>query len=231
MLASYYNLREYEMSKKTKMSMRFDGYLPVVVDVETTGVDPTKHGLLELAAVTVDYNESGVLEVSADSYSSHVQVFEGAKIDQQALKINKIDPDHPFRFAISEEKMLHELFKYVNAALKKTGCRRAVLVGHNAHFDLSFMQAAMKRCKITQSPFHHFTVFDTATIGGLVFGKTILAKVLKEAKIEFNKDEAHSALYDTLKTADLFCQAVNKVALLDEPLSASAASVVEANDS
>ena len=231
MRVNYYNLREYDMSQKTKMSMRFDGYLPVIVDVETTGVDPTKHGLLELAAVSVDYNESDLLEVNSESFSTHVQVFEGAKIDQQALQINKIDPDHPFRFAVNEEKMLHELFKYVNAALKKTGCRRAVLVGHNAHFDLSFMQAAMKRCKITKSPFHHFTVFDTATIGGLVFGKTILAKVLKEARIEFNKDEAHSALYDTLKTAELFCQAVNKVALLSKPSVSSSAAAVEANDS
>ena len=136
------------MTKKTKMSQRFDGYLPVVVDVETSGVDPTKNGLLELAAVSVDFNQDDVLEVNKETYSAHVTLFDGAKVDQQALQINKIDPDHPFRFAISEEQMLKELFEYVNTALKQTGCRRALLVGHNAHFDLSFLQAAMKRCKV-----------------------------------------------------------------------------------
>ena len=52
---------------------------------------------------------------------------------------------------------------------------------------------------------------DTATIAGVFFGKTVLAKALRVAGIEFDKNEAHSALYDTMKTAELFCQAVNQV--------------------
>ena len=204
------------MTNIKKMNKRFDGYLPVVVDVETSGVEPLKNALLEVAAATVDYDENGVMHVQDETYSTHVLAFEGAKIDEKALQINKIDPYHPFRFAVPEEQALQELFAFVSKALKRTGCRRALLVGHNAHFDLSFVQAAMRRCKITKSPFHHFTVFDTATIGGLVFGKTILAKVLKQASIEFDKEEAHSALYDTQKTAELFCVAINRVELIDQ---------------
>lgn len=193
------------------IKQRFDGYLPVVVDVETSGVDPHKNALLEIAAITVNYQASGLLEPDSESYSTHVLAFEGAIIDEKALKINNIDPFHPFRFAISEEKALSGLFDYVNRALKHTGCRRALLVGHNAHFDLSFVRAAMKRCKIKESPFHAFTVFDTATLGGAFLGKTILAKAIKEAGISFSKDEAHSALYDTQKTAELFCHIINGI--------------------
>jgi ribonuclease T len=198
-------------SEAKQIKKRFDGYLPVVVDVETSGVDSVKNALLEVAAAYVDYDAEGKLVVQEETYTTHVNPFEGARIDDEALKINNIDPYHPFRFAIDEEQAITELFDYATKALKATGCRRALLVGHNAYFDLSFVNAAMKRSKIKRSPFHAFTVFDTATIGGVFFGKTILAKALKQAAIPFDKNEAHAALYDTLKTAELFCQAVNSL--------------------
>jgi len=193
------------------MNKRFDGYLPVVVDVETSGVIAEKNALLEVAAIAIQSDAEGRMTPMEETFSTHVEAFEGAIIEEEALKINHIVPDHPFRFALSEQESLKELFLYVNKALKSTGCRRALLVGHNAHFDLGFVRAAMKRCKITKTPFHDFTVFDTATIAGVFFGKTILAKALKEANIEFDKNEAHAALYDTRKTAELFCQAVNSL--------------------
>ena len=189
---------------------RFAGYLPIVVDVETGGCNPNKDALLELAAVFVDMDDQGLLKTT-DTYTTHIQVFEGGNLDPDALAVNQIDPYHPFRFAVPEKEALTELFSLINAALEKTACRRAVLVGHNATFDLSFIQAAAKRCGMSaHNPFHKFTCFDTATLGALAFGKTILAKALKEANINFDKNLAHSALYDAEKTAELFCLIVNQ---------------------
>lgn len=192
-----------------EIKKRFDGYLPVIVDIETSGIDHQKNALLEIAAVTVNYNERSLLTPSGD-FACHVTPFEGARLDEEALKVTGIDPFHPFRFDISEHEALMQLFQFVEQALKQTGCRRAVLVGHNAHFDLSFILAAAKRCKLKNMPFHAFTVFDTATLSGLVFGKTVLAKALRIAKLGFNKNEAHSAIYDAKQTAELFCYIVNK---------------------
>ena len=199
------------MTEVKQMKQRFDGYLPVVVDVETSGVVAEKNALLEVAAIVIECDEAGVMRPTSDSFSTHVVPFEGAVIDEKAMEINKIDPYHPFRFALSEQDALASLFEYVDKALKSVECRRALLVGHNAHFDLGFVRAAMRRCKISRSPFHDFTVLDTATIAGVFFGKTILAKALKEAEIEFDRKAAHSALYDTQKTAELFCQALNSL--------------------
>ncbi|MCH9769399.1 MAG: ribonuclease T [Gammaproteobacteria bacterium] len=193
---------------ETLMKKRFDGYLPVVLDVETGGLDPIKNALLEVAAVTVDFNAQAELQIR-EHFSTHVEAFKGAKLNPQSMEINKIDPDHPFRFAMSEAKALTELFNFVSQALIETDCRRAILVGHNAHFDLSFILAACQRCQL-ESPFHSFTVFDTATLGGLAYGKTVLAKILKKAGIAFDKNQAHSALYDAQKTAELFCQIINR---------------------
>ena len=195
-------------SGKKHIRKRFDGFLPVVIDVETGGANAARDALLEIGAVLVDYDADNRL-VPTEEFSCHVEAFEGANLDPAAMAVNKIDPHHPFRFAIGELEAMTQLFDFIRDAVKKTQCRRAVLVGHNAHFDLSFIQAAAKRCKLHQSPLHRFTVFDTATLGALFFGKSVLAKALKAAKIDFDKNEAHSALYDAQKTAELFCQAIN----------------------
>jgi ribonuclease T len=194
---------------KSPIALRFRGYLPVIVDVETAGFNPHKHALLEIAAVIPEMDENGLLSI-AEVYSVHVKPFPGAELDQAALDFNGIDPHHPLRIAWEEKEALLKIFQPVRAAIKKNGCTRAILVGHNPSFDLSFINAAAKRCGIKRNPFHPFSTFDTATLSGLVFGQTVLAKAVKAAGIEWDNQEAHSARYDAEKTAQLFCAIVNR---------------------
>jgi ribonuclease T len=201
---------------KPRMATRFRGYLPVVVDVETAGFDPHKHALLEIAAVIPQMDAEGLLTI-AEIHSVHVKPFPGAELDQAALEFNGINPHHPLRIALEEKEALLKIFQPIRAALKENRCTRAILVGHNPSFDLSFINAAAKRCGIRRNPFHPFSTFDTATLSGLVFGQTVLAKAIQAAGIEWNPQEAHSARYDAHKTAELFCRIVN----LWETLSAS----------
>ncbi|CEG59062.1 ribonuclease T [Legionella fallonii] len=190
-----------------KIKERFRGFLPVVVDVETAGIEPKKNALLEMCIVLIDMDEQGLFHRS-NSYFEHILPFEGAELDEKSLAFNQIDPYQPLRFAIDEKSALERLFKPINEALKKTHCQRAVLVGHNAWFDLLFVKEAIKRTGV-KSPFHAFTCFDTATLGGLIYGQTVLAKAAKAARIPFDPNEAHSAIYDAEKTADLFCSMIN----------------------
>jgi ribonuclease T len=195
-------------SQALKMRERFRGFLPVVVDIETAGIDPNKNALLEICIVLITMDEQGQLH-REESYFEHVLPFPGAELDQKSLDFNQIDPFQPLRFAVEEKIALERLFKPITSALKKAKCQRAVLVGHNAWFDLLFMKEAIKRTGI-KSPFHAFTCFDTATLAGLIYGQTVLAKAVKEAGIKFDPNEAHSAIYDAEKTADLFCMMNNK---------------------
>lgn len=191
---------------------RFDGYLPVVIDVETSGVEADKHALLEIAAMIVHCNDDNQLVVDETHFATHVTPFDGSALDPKAMAINGIEIDHPFRLAISEADMIKELDLFVRRALSVHHCRRAVLVGHNAHFDLGFLNAARIRVDaMEKNPFHRFTCFDTATLAGAVVGKTVLAKALKETALGYDKDEAHSALYDTRQTAALFCHLCNSI--------------------
>jgi len=186
---------------------RFRGFLPVVVDVETAGIDPHKNALLEMCIVLIDIDEQGSFLRKATHFE-HILPFEGAVLDEKSLEFNQIDPFQPLRFALDEKQALEQLFKPINQALKKCRCQRAVLVGHNAWFDLLFVKEAAKRTSIP-SPFHSFTCFDTATLGGMFYGQTVLAKAVKAAGLSFDPNEAHSAIYDAEKTADLFCVMAN----------------------
>lgn len=190
------------------MSKRFRGYLPVVIDIETGGFNAKKDAILELAAVTTRLDIDGNIH-PCETIHYHIQPFKGANIEKKALDFTGIDPYHPFRKAISEQEALDALFSIIRKAIKASQCTRAILVGHNAFFDLSFINAAVDRNKIKRNPFHNFSNFDTVTLAGMAYGQTVLAKAIEAAQIEWDNEFAHTALYDAEKTSELFCKIMN----------------------
>lgn len=190
------------------MAQRFRGFLPVVVDVETGGFNCQTDALLEIAAVLVEIQEDGRM-LRGETFRYHVKPFEGANIEAASLEVNGIDPYHPLRPALIEKDALGRIFTEVRKAVRGNDCKRAILVGHNSFFDLSFLNAAVSRAGIKRNPFHPFTSFDTATLGGVIFGQTVLSRIAEAAGMEWDSQAAHSAAYDAEITADLFCLMVN----------------------
>ncbi|MBT70770.1 MAG: ribonuclease T [Gammaproteobacteria bacterium] len=191
------------------LANRFRTYLPVVIDVETGGFNSSTDAILEVAAVILAMDEVGTLAID-QTYFHRVIPFEGANIEEAALKFTGIDPYHPLRIARAEKEVFQTMFKLVRDAMKSNGCKRAILVGHNAHFDHGFINAASERHKLKRNPFHPFSSFDTASLSGLAYGQTVLSRACEVARIEFDDRQAHSARYDAEKTAELFCGIVNR---------------------
>lgn len=200
-------------SHQTLLSQRFRGYFPVIIDVETAGFNAHTDALLEIAAVTVSMDEQGYLQPDRRIHH-HIVPFAGALLNKDALAFNGIDPFCALRGAIDEEDAIKDLCKHVRAAQKAAGCQRSVIVAHNASFDQGFVSAAIQRCDYKRSPFHPFVSFDTTSLAGLCLGQTVLIKACQAAGIAFDQKEAHSALYDANKTAELFCFIVNRYQLL-----------------
>ena len=197
------------LSTSRRMADRFRGFLPVVVDVETGGFDAERDALLEIAAVPLIMDAEGYLH-QQPAVSAHVEPFPGANLDPRALEITGIDPDNPLRGALGERQALDHIFHEVRVAVRNNNCQRAILVGHNAAFDLGFLNAAVRRCGHKRNPFHPFSCFDTATLGGLAYGQTVLSKAAIAGGLTFDTREAHSAIYDAERTAELFCGIVNR---------------------
>lgn len=210
------------MTEKHPMSQRFRGFLPVVVDVECGGFNPNTDALLEIAAVLIEIQGDGTL-TPGESWRYHVQPFPGANIEAASLAVNGIDPYHPLRPAVPEKEALTRLFKDIRRAMKENDCTRAILVGHNASFDLNFLNAAVARTEIKRNPFHPFSSFDTVTLAGVALGQTVLSKALQAAGIPWDSKEAHSAAYDAQRTAELFCTLCNRMrGVLPAPAGSSA---------
>jgi ribonuclease T len=191
------------------LANRFRTYLPVVVDIETGGFNSKTDAILEISAVILGMNENNILKIE-QTYFQRIIPFEGLNIEDAALKFTGIDPYHPLRIARPEREAMQAMFTMIRDAMKSNHCKRAILVGHNAHFDQGFVNAASERHNLKRNPFHPFSCFDTATLSGLAYGQTVLARACEAAGIEFDNDEAHSARYDAEKTAELFCKIVNK---------------------
>ena len=191
------------------LSERFRGFLPVVVDVETGGFNAKTDALLEVAAAILKMNDQGELIID-DIINYDIEPFANANIEESALEFTGIDLESDTRQAEPEHHALNDFFNRVRRAIKTNDCSKAVMVAHNAHFDLGFINAAADRCHIKRNPFHPFSCMDTATLAGLAYGQTVLAKACQLAGIEFSNRKAHSAAYDVHKTAELFCLIVNR---------------------
>jgi len=180
-----------------------------VVDVECGGFNNQTDAILEIAAVTVGMDENGLLKPE-DTWFFRVKPFPGANLEESALKFTGIDPHHPLRIAHEEPEVFRELFKNIRKKMKAENCTRAILVGHNAHFDHGFVNAAAERNSMKRNPFHPFSSLDTASMSALAFGQTVLSRACEAAGIDFSNEEAHSARYDAEKTAELFCYIINR---------------------
>ncbi|XBC39395.1 MAG: ribonuclease T [Buchnera aphidicola (Nurudea shiraii)] len=188
---------------------RFRTFYPVVIDIETSGLNSKTNALLEIAVITLKINSLGLLKKETLLHY-HIKPFLGSIIDPNAINFNKIDPFSPLRGAINEYEALNSIFTLINKNIKQQRCSKGIIVAHNAIFDYNFIMAAIKRNKIKNHPFHSFVIFDTATLSGLALGQTVLAKACKAIGLKFDNNQAHSALYDAKKTANLFCKIVNR---------------------
>ncbi|WP_343188337.1 ribonuclease T [Buchnera aphidicola (Ceratoglyphina bambusae)] len=202
-------MQNKNIKKKNFLSKRFRKFYPVVIDIETAGFNYKTDALLEIAAITLKMDESGWLK-KEKTLHHHIKPFIGSIVNETSIKFNKIDPFSPLRGAVSEKKALKSILKKVNEGIKIQKCKKGVIVAHNSIFDLNFFMSAIERNSIKKNPFHPFVTFDTATLSGLAIGQTVLSKACKNIGIYFDNKQAHSALYDAIKTANLFCKIVNK---------------------
>jgi len=107
----------------------------IVLDVETTGLDPMKHSIIEIGAL--DFSNP------QNQFYEKCQIRKGAEIDSKALEINGYsesqcqDPNKA-----SLEQILINFINWLDKIEDKT------IAGHNVDFDISFLKDSIKRFNI-----------------------------------------------------------------------------------
>ena len=121
----------------------------VVLDVETTGLDPTRHEMLQIGAIVVDpITMEHVASVDIEVQPEHLQT-----ADPKALEINHYHPG----CRKNEKKLRHALI------LTSRIIKDATLCGHNIKFDLGFLEAGYKECGLRMPKMDYHTI-DTASL-------------------------------------------------------------------
>ena len=155
----------------------------VVFDIETTGFSPLKNRIIEIGAVRVE--EGRIIDKFSSFVNPDVPIpFEIEKLtginDNMVLDAPKID------------RVLPEFLEF---------CRGAVMVAHNAGFDISFIKENARQQGLEFNP----TVLDTVSLARVLLpnlNRFKLDTVAKELKI--NLANHHRAVDDAGATAEIF---------------------------
>ena len=155
----------------------------VVFDIETTGFSPVKNKIIEIGAVKIEKGE----------ITDHFSVFVNPKvpIPYEITKLTGIQ-DSMVLDAESIEEVLPKFLDF---------CQGAVLVAHNANFDMSFI---LENCK-RQGFSTEYTYVDTLGLARVLLpaqGKHTLDAVCKTLKISL--ENHHRAVDDAKATAEIF---------------------------
>lgn len=177
----------------------------VVLDTETTGLDPQKHSLLTIGLVVVDFPSGIVVD------DLHIPVREDMMLlDPQAMEVNGIDLATHSENSFTVTEAVGIIANFLGKHFPGKGKIR--LAGHNVDFDISFLKRLWRLASANapEWPFDYRTL-DTASLGyAEILGDPdrpndtpSLDKMLHKYGITIEKQDRHTALGDAKATAHL----------------------------
>ncbi len=188
----------------TKICKLFNNFLPIVIDIETSGFDFKKNAILEVALVIIETNKNNKFKIK-NKINYQIKPFRESKININNLSFIKIIPSSILRFSISEYEFIDNIYKLTQ------NNKKILFIGHNIFFDISFVKELIKRTNYNKTIMHDFIFIDTASISSIIYKESSLTKILTKAKINFKYNLLHSAIYDAEKTVELLCKILNDI--------------------
>lgn len=171
----------------------------IFCDLETSGLDPSKHAVLQIAGL-IDIDGEIV-----DEFNLHIQPFEGQTLSKESLEVNNFTFDglRTFKKPMDAYNSLMNKFnKHVDRFNKND---KFFLVGYNSNFDDTFLRQFFKNCGDDfYGSFIWWPTIDVAAFAAEFlkeerhkFPNFKLTTVAKAFGIEVDEKEAHDALYDS----------------------------------
>ena len=117
----------------------------IVVDVETTGINPDKHAIVSIGAVEFEH--------AHNQFYGECRIEKGVEVDPQAMSVNgmsKADITDPKKPTLAE--LTQEFDEWVKSVVDIT------LGGQNVTFDLRMLWGAYRKMPQLRAPFGYRTV-------------------------------------------------------------------------
>jgi len=181
----------------------------VVLDCETTGLEPDTHGLLSVGLVVWS---SGVLIDELE-----VSVHEPNMVyDPEAMEVNRIDICAHQQGGRSPVRAAESIITFLR---KHYRCgERAVIAGHNVWFDVAFLKRMFDKTDVSYSEVFARRIVDTASIMMYLYMAdridSPISKLddgLRHFGVDLPPDQRHAALADSRATAMLLTKLVDVV--------------------
>jgi len=163
----------------------------IVIDCETSGLNPEKHQIIEVCIATLnDKNEI------IDIWSQRCE-FEYQRADKTALKINGYENDRElWKNAISQNEMAIEL---------RNRIKGKTIIGHNVKFDMAFI-CELWRIQGTSKPKYDYRFIDTVVLCHYhldFLGMSLSLDTIRKF-FGWSIDGSHTATKDVHDTAKLY---------------------------
>lgn len=166
----------------------------VVFDIETTGFSPLYNKIIEIGAVKVSKGEI------VDKFSTFVNPEE--PIPYRIEQLTSIN-DGMVIDAPAIDKILPEFLKF---------CEGAVMVAHNADFDMSFIISEGKKLGIERD----YTIVDTVALARMLLPHISKYKLDNVAKaLNVSLENHHRAVDDAGCTAEIFVKFIEMLKVRD----------------
>ena len=166
----------------------------IFLDTETGGIDPKTSSLLSIGLVIWE-NKKIITEkeflVKEKNYN----------VTTQAMEINKINLDELKKKGLEKSEIKKEIINLVKNNFKE----KAILVGHNINFDISFFKKIFEEKEFLEI-FSYRSIDTASIIKYLSIKKGLDLNSLDDAIKYYNLkvNERHTALGDAIITAELF---------------------------
>lgn len=167
----------------------------IISDVETTGLSCVYDAIIEIAIYKLYKQEINLIyhsyikpiKINTQKYGYHIH-----KIEYETLKKS------PYFYQISH--LIHDIYQ-----------NNKYLVFHNAKFDLSFIQAEMRKLCLNCIENTH-TIIDTMNLSKIIFNNIYkLQELVKIYNISLTTQKWHSAKFDAEMLSKVFYNMINDI--------------------
>lgn len=168
----------------------------IILDIETTGLDPKRHCMLSLGAVDYD---------SGEEFYGECRIYQNSEIDMKALEINGFKKEHIWSMENPEKREAHFLYwDFAQWASKHNPPGKILLAGHNiGHFDILFLEHYHQRFEPEPWIFGYRTL-DLHSVAFTVLGRSLSHAGICEALGLPTEPKPHHALHGARSERDAF---------------------------